>query len=316
VAACRESKVRVTLFHGRGGSVGRGGGPTYLAIQSQPPGSVDGRIRVTEQGEMIQAKFGLEDIAVRTLEVYTTATLDATLVPGRPATAEERARMQDLARVAGRAYRGIVFDHPRFVEYFRAVTPETELTLLNIGSRPARRPDKKSSGVESLRAIPWQFAWTQTRLLLASWLGVEEALGQAHARGETAVLRAMYRDWPFFRSTLDLMEMVLAKADPRIAAQYDRELVPPDLQPLGEELRGRLTKASQTIVAITGHGDLVSDNPVLRRSIDVRNPYVDPINLVQVELLRRLRAGGPDARLTRALMVTMNGVAAGLRNTG
>ena len=229
VAACREAKVRVTLFHGRGGSVGRGGGPTYIAIQSQPPGSVDGTIRVTEQGEMIQAKFGLEDIAVRTLEVYTTATLDATLMMGRPATAAERARMQELSRLASRAYRRIVFDHPRFVEYFRKVTPETELTLLNIGSRPSRRPDKKSAGVESLRAIPWQFAWTQTRLLLASWLGVEEALGQALERGEGEKLRAMYRDWPFFRSTLDLMEMVLAKADARIAAQYDRELVPADL---------------------------------------------------------------------------------------
>jgi phosphoenolpyruvate carboxylase len=316
VDACREAKVRVTLFHGRGGSVGRGGGPTYIAIQSQPPGSVDGTIRVTEQGEMIQAKFGLEDIAVRTLEVYTTATLDATLMTGRPATTAERARMQELSRFASRAYRRIVFDHPRFVEYFRKVTPETELTLLNIGSRPSRRPDKKSAGVESLRAIPWQFAWTQTRLLLASWLGVEEALGQALERGEGEKLRAMYRDWPFFRSTLDLMEMVLAKADARIAAQYDRALVPPDLQALGDELRGRLEGAIKTVLAVTGHTDLVSDNPVLRRSIDVRNPYVDPINLVQIELLRRMRADGHDARLERALMVTMNGVAAGLRNTG
>lgn len=316
VAACRENKTRVTLFHGRGGSVGRGGGPTYIAIQSQPPGSVDGTIRVTEQGEMIQAKFGLEDIAVRTLEVYTTATLDATLMMGRAATPGERARMQELSRLASRAYRRIVFDHPRFVEYFRKVTPETELTLLNIGSRPSRRPDKKSAGVESLRAIPWQFAWTQTRLLLASWLGVEEALGQALERGEAEKLRAMYRDWPFFRSTLDLMEMVLAKADGRIAAQYDRELVPADLQELGDELRGRLERAIKTVLAVTGHTDLVSDNPVLRRSIDVRNPYVDPINLVQIELLRRMRADGHDARLERALMVTMNGVAAGLRNTG
>jgi phosphoenolpyruvate carboxylase len=316
VAACRENKTRVTLFHGRGGSVGRGGGPTYIAIQSQPPGSVDGTIRVTEQGEMIQAKFGLEDIAVRTLEVYTTATLDATLMTGRPPTPVERARMQELSRLASRAYRRIVFDHPRFVEYFRKVTPETELTLLNIGSRPSRRPDKKSAGVESLRAIPWQFAWTQTRLLLASWLGVEEALGQALERGEGEKLRAMYRDWPFFRSTLDLMEMVLAKADARIAAQYDRELVPGDLRELGDELRGRLDRAIKAVLAVTGHSDLVSDNPVLRRSIDVRNPYVDPINLVQIELLRRMRADGHDARLERALMVTMNGVAAGLRNTG
>jgi phosphoenolpyruvate carboxylase len=316
VAACRDHGVRVTLFHGRGGSVGRGGGPTYLAIQSQPPGSVDGTIRVTEQGEMIQAKFGLEDIAVRTLEVYTTATLDATLKPVRPPSAAERMRMQDLAMAARRGYRRFVYDHPRFVEYFRAVTPESELTLLNIGSRPARRPAGKRSGVESLRAIPWQFAWTQTRLLLASWLGVEEALGQAMEQGDRDTLRAMYREWPFFRSALDLIEMVLAKADPRMAAQYDRALVPEDLQPLGTELRSRLDRAITTVLSITGHTDLVSDNPVLRRSIDVRNPYVDPINLVQVELLRRMRTAGHDERLERALMVTMNGIAAGLRNTG
>jgi phosphoenolpyruvate carboxylase len=265
---------------------------------------------------MIQAKFGLEDIAVRTLEVYTTATLDATLKPVRPPTAAERARMQDLALAARRGYRRFVYDHPRFVEYFRAVTPEVELTLLNIGSRPARRPAGKRSGVESLRAIPWQFAWTQTRLLLASWLGVEEALGQAMDKGDRDTLRTMYREWPFFRSALDLIEMVLAKADPRMAAQYDRALVPEDLQPLGAELRSRLDKAITSVLSITGHSDLVSDNPVLRRSIDVRNPYVDPINLVQVELLRRMRTGSHDERLERALMVTMNGIAAGLRNTG
>jgi phosphoenolpyruvate carboxylase len=315
VAACRDQGVRVTLFHGRGGSVGRGGGPTYLAIQSQPPGSVDGTIRVTEQGEMIQAKFGLEDIAVRTLEVYTTATLDATKRPVREPTREERERVEDLSRAARRAYRAVVYDHPRFVEYFRAVTPESELTLLNIGSRPARRPGK-AGGVESLRAIPWQFAWTQTRLLLASWLGVGDALGEAFKRDEGEALRAMYREWPFFRSALDLIEMVLAKADERIAAQYDRELVPADLRALGDDLRARLRQTIETVLAVTGHDDLVSDNPVLRRSIDVRNPYVDPINLVQIELLRRMRAEGHDSRLERALMVTMNGVAAGLRNTG
>jgi phosphoenolpyruvate carboxylase len=315
VLAAREAGVRLTLFHGRGGSVGRGGGPTYQAIQSQPPGSVDGTIRVTEQGEMIQAKFGLEDIAVRTLEIYTTATLEATLIPVPPSTPEQRARIEQLAIAARRAYRRIVYDHPRFVEYFRAVTPEPELSLLNIGSRPTRRPGATGQ-MQSLRAIPWQFAWTQTRLVLASWLGVEEALGDALARGEGETLRAMYRDWPFFSSTLDLIEMVLAKADGRIAERYDRGLVAPDLQPLGDELRSRLERAIDAVLAVTGHSRLVEDNPVLRRSIDVRNPYVDPINLVQVELLRRMRNGSTDPRLERALLVTMNGVAAGLRNTG
>jgi phosphoenolpyruvate carboxylase len=315
VEACRATGVRVTLFHGRGGSVGRGGGPTYIAIQSQPPGSVEGRIRVTEQGEMIQAKFGLEEIAVRTLEIYTTATLEASRMPVRKPTAEERERMEAIAFASRMGYRGVVYDHPRFVEYFRAVTPEPELALLNIGSRPSRRPGGRA-GVESLRAIPWQFAWTQTRLLLASWLGVDVAIGDALARGEGEALRTMYREWPFFRSALDLIEMVLAKADARIAAQYDRELVPEDLQALGDDLRARLDRAIAAVLGVTGHPELVADNPVLRRSIDVRNPYVDPINLVQVELLRRSRSGKADETLERALLVTMNGIAAGLRNTG
>jgi phosphoenolpyruvate carboxylase len=315
VEACRASGVRVTLFHGRGGSVGRGGGPTYIAIQSQPPGSVEGRIRVTEQGEMIQAKFGLEEIAVRTLEIYTTATLEASRMPVRKPTTAERERMEAIALASRMGYRGTVYDHPRFVEYFRAVTPEPELSLLNIGSRPSRRPGGRA-GVESLRAIPWQFAWTQNRLLLASWLGVDVAIGDALARGEADTLRTMYREWPFFRSALDLIEMVLAKADARIAAQYDRELVPPDLQGLGDDLRARLQRAVESVLRVTGHPELVGDNPVLRRSINVRNPYVDPINLVQVELLRRSRSGKADETLERALLVTMNGIAAGLRNTG
>lgn len=316
VGVARDAGVRLTLFHGRGGSVGRGGGPTYVAIQSQPPGSIDGTLRVTEQGEMIQAKFGLPDIALRTLEVYATATLEATLAPSAAATTGWRERMDQLAASARHAYRAIVFEHPRFVEYFRTATPEPELRTIHIGSRPARRP-AAGGGVESLRAIPWQFAWTQTRLLLASWLGIEDALGGALARGEGAALREMYEQWAFFRAVIDLMEMVLAKADGRIAALYDRGLVAPDLQELGGDLRARLDRAIDGILAVTGHRTLAESNPVLRRSIDVRNPYVDPINLVQVELLRRLRAAdGDDPRLHRAFVVTVNGIAAGMRNTG
>src|SRR5438094_895364 len=205
VATCREHGVALTLFHGRGGSVGRGGGPTYLAIQSQPPGSIDGTLRVTEQGEMIQAKFGLPDIAVRTMEVYTTATVEATLKPPLAPDPRWRSAMDRAATEARDAYRRIVREHPRFVEYFRSATPEPELRAINIGSRPARRPSPSSTGgaqdgIESLRAIPWQFAWTQTRLLLASWLGVEAALGEAAARGSEPPLDAMYDGWPFSRS--------------------------------------------------------------------------------------------------------------------
>ena len=314
VAACRRRGVPVTLFHGRGGSIGRGGGPTYLAIQSQPPGSVDGTLRVTEQGEMIQAKFGLIDIATRTLEVYTTAMLDAMLMPAAEPDRAWRETMDRLFDESRAAYRGVVHENARFVEYFRTATPEPELRAINIGSRPARR--SAAGGVEALRAIPWQFAWTQTRLMLASWLGIETALEGAQARGETDRLREMYARWPFFRSTLDLMEMVLAKADARIAAEYDRRLAPADLQELGNELRSRLARAAAAVLDVTRHRELVESNRVLRRSIDTRNPYVDPINLVQIELLGRLRQAPDDPELRRAFAITVNGIAAGMRNTG
>lgn len=310
VAACRETGVELTLFHGRGGSVGRGGGPTYLAVRSQPPGSVDGRLRVTVQGEMIQAEFGLIGIALRTLEIYTTATLDATLVPSAEPRPEWREEIERMSVAAARGYRGMVYDTPRFLDYFRTATPETELGTLNIGSRPARRGGAKK-GVESLRAIPWQFAWTQNRLLLPSWLGVDEALRAA----DDSMLKAMMRNWPFFQSTIELIEMVLAKAEPQIAAHYDRLLVPADLRDLGETLRARLTETMELVKRVTGHDRLLENNTALRRSIDVRNPYVDPINLVQAEILRRLRAAGDDC-LQDAFVVTVNGIAAGMRNTG
>ena len=333
VAACQRHGIDVTLFHGRGGSVGRGGGPTYVALQSQPSGSVDGTLRVTEQGEMIQALFGLPDIAVRTMEVYTTGTLDSWLTPGPSPSADWRECMDRLADDAARVYRGYAHELPAFIEYFRAATPQAELEDVNIGSRPARRAagrsgesavqssgrpsgPRNSGGIETLRAIPWQFAWTQTRLILGAWLGMEEAMERAFARGEEQRLREMYREWPHFRSVVDLFEMVLAKADVRIAAEYDRRLVPAELQPLGSELRQRLARAIAAILQVTGHRELLESNRVLRRSIDVRNPYVDPINLVQVELIRRLRRDGDDPRLRHAFKVTVNGIAAGMRNTG
>lgn len=310
VAACAEAGVELTLFHGRGGSVGRGGGPTYLAIHSQPPGSVDGRLRVTVQGEMIQAEFGLVGIALRTLEVYTTATLDATLAPSPAPRDAWRAAMQRMAEASARGYRRVVYETPQFVDYFRAATPEVELGDINIGSRPARRGGAKK-GVESLRAIPWQFAWTQNRLLLPSWLGVDDAL---HA-GDEAMLQAMMEEWPFFRSTIELIEMVLAKAEAKIAAYYDRLLVPEELCAIGETLRARLDTTIELVKRVTGHARLLETNHALRRSIDVRNPYVDPINVVQAEILRRLRQA-PDDALREAFVVTVNGIAAGMRNTG
>jgi phosphoenolpyruvate carboxylase len=258
----------------------------------------------------------LQDLAVRTLEVFTTATLEATLAPGPPPPPEWRTEVERLAGAARQSFRGQVYEHPRFVEYFRAATPEAEIGRLNIGSRPARR--SRGAGVGSLRAIPWQFAWTQTRLLLASWLGLEAALSDATADAATlGRVRAMYRGWPYFEVLLDLMEMVLAKADPQIAREYDRALVPADLRPLGDDLRARLALAIERLRAVTGHDELLQSNRVLKRSISVRNPYVDPINLLQVELLRRLRrTDAPDDRLWTAFVVTVNGIAAGMRNTG
>jgi phosphoenolpyruvate carboxylase len=315
VEAGKNQGVPLTIFHGRGGTVGRGGGPTVLAIRSQPPGSVNGTLRVTEQGEMIEAKFMAPGIALRTLEIYTTATLGATLAPVSPPKPEWRQLMDELAELGRRSYRSLVYEDARFLDYLRTATPIRELEeLLKIGSRPARR--RTGTDLGSLRAIPWVFAWTQTRLLLPTWLGVGEALAQAIEDGRAEELERMYKGWPFFQSTLDLIEMVLAKADPRIAAQYDRALVPEELRPLGEKLRARLTRTIEAVLRSTGHRDLLEQNSVLRRSISVRNPYVDPINLVQVEVLRRLRGVGEDERLHYALLLTVNGIAAGMRNTG
>jgi phosphoenolpyruvate carboxylase len=314
VGVCRERGVHLTLFHGRGGTVGRGGGPIYLAVSSQPPGSVEGELRITEQGEMIQAKFGLPGIALRTLELYTTATLRATERPAAPARPEWRSAMERMAAESREAYRTTV-DREDFIRYFRAVTPVRELDDLKIGSRPSRR--KPDGGLGSLRAIPWVFAWTQMRLMVPSWLGVDVALGRAIDRGELPALREMYEGWPFFRATLDLIEMVLAKCAPGIAELYERELAPEELRPIGDDLRRRHARAVAAVLAVTGHREPLEDNPVLRRSIEVRNPYVDPINLVQAQLLRRLRSGdAADEPLREALLVTINGIAAGMRNTG
>ena len=314
VQACREHGTRLTLFHGRGGSIGRGGGPTYAAIQSQPPGSIDGRLRVTEQGEMIQSKFGIPGIALRTLEVYTSAVAEATLRPSPRPGPEWRACMERLSQTAMAAYREVVRDDARFEPYFHAATPEAVLGELNIGSRPAHR--RADLNVEDLRAIPWIFAWTQTRLLLPSWLGVGAALEETLGSDRRDRLLAMYRGWPFMHATLDLVAMVMAKADMRIAACYDERLVPETLRPLGRDLRRRFAAATRAVLAVTGRDDLLASNPVLRHSIDVRNPYVDPLNIVQVDLLRRFRDDPENATLHDALLVTVNGIAAGMRNTG
>jgi phosphoenolpyruvate carboxylase len=263
---------------------------------------------------MIQAQFGLPGIAARTLEVYTTATLRATLQTPTELRETWRTMMKRLAQVSQEAYRAQVRDNADFVAYFQAATPVGELNHLHIGSRPTRR--QPGTDLASLRAIPWVFGWTQMRLMLPAWLGVGAALDQAIQEGSDRLLQAMYRDWPMFHATLDLIEMVLAKAEPHIAAQYDQQLAPPPLREIGRKLRQELAQTITAVHHITGQQALLEKNPVLRRSIAVRNPYIDPLHLVQVELLRRLRHCGEEAQVRDALLVTINGIAAGMRNTG
>ncbi|AWF79697.1 phosphoenolpyruvate carboxylase [Microbulbifer sp. A4B17] len=312
----RNHGIPLTLFHGRGGSISRGGSPTRMALLSQPPGSIAGRIRVTEQGEMIRFKYGRPSVAAYNLEQYVASTLEATLMPPAEPRSEWRAEMDRLTEVSVGNYREVVQDDPALVAYLRTVTPETELSRLALGSRPARR--KPGGGVESLRAIPWVFAWTQIRLMLPAWLGTGAALENAlkHA-DETDILQDMSRQWPFFQGVVDMLEMVLAKADPRVASWYEERLTKDtDLIHLGVSLRERLAHTVEALKQLTGRESLLDNNPVMRWSIRVRDPYTDPLHLLQAELMARLRERESDAVLESALMVTIAGIAAGMRNTG
>ncbi len=313
VHSARQHQVRMTLFHGRGGTVARGGGPAHLAILSQPPGSVDGRFRVTEQGEVIQAKYGLPGLAEETLELYLGAVLEATVSPPNSPEDSWREHMEKLSTVALQAFRGVVREQPDFVEYFKQATPEPELGSLKIGSRPARR--RLGTGIKYLRAIPWIFAWSQTRLMLPAWLGVGEALQTAENAGQLSALRIMQQHWPFWNTFLSLMEMVLAKADPRVAKWYEDRLVESRLRPLGHDLRQRFYLTRDQVLQASDHDQLLENNPALRQSVKVRNPYIDPLNILQVELLARHRAG-QNGLIDDALIIAINGIAAGLRNTG
>ncbi|WP_087503425.1 phosphoenolpyruvate carboxylase [Pseudomonas sp. SID14000] len=315
VRICAEHQVELLLFHGRGGTVGRGGGPAHAAILSQPPGSVAGRFRTTEQGEMIRFKFGLPGIAEQNLNLYLAAVLEATLLPPPPPQPAWREVMDQLAADGVKAYRGVVRENPDFVEYFRQSTPEQELGRLPLGSRPAKR---RAGGIESLRAIPWIFGWTQTRLMLPAWLGWETALNNALARGQGDLLAQMREQWPFFRTRIDMLEMVLAKADAQIAEAYDERLVQPHLLPLGAHLRDLLSQSCQVVLGLTGQSVLLAHSPETLEFISLRNTYLDPLHRLQAELLARSRSreAALDSPLEQALLVTVAGIAAGLRNTG
>lgn len=308
--------IELTLFHGRGGTIGRGGAPAHAALLSQPPRSLKNGLRVTEQGEMIRFKLGLPAVAVESLDLYASAILEANLFPPPEPKQAWRDVMDQGSQISCELYRGIVRGEPDFVPYFRAATPEQELSKLPLGSRPAKR--NPNSGVESLRAIPWIFAWMQNRLMLPAWLGAGKALQTLMEQGNEMLLKEMCKQWPFFSTRVGMLEMVFSKVDLWLAEHYDQRLVPPHLHPLGVRLRTQLKNDIQTVMSLSHEGQLMADLPWIADSIALRNIYTDPLNLLQVELLHRLRSQGdtPNPALEQALMITITGIAAGMRNTG
>ncbi|KND54392.1 Phosphoenolpyruvate carboxylase [Candidatus Paraburkholderia kirkii] len=330
VALFKEHGTTLRLFHGRGGTVGRGGGPTYQAILSQPPGTVDGQIRLTEQGEVIASKFGNPEIGRRNLETVVAATLEASLLPHENAPAQLphfEEVMQTLSDSAIAAYRALVYETPGFTDYFFSSTPIAEIAELNISSRPASRKlqDPKQRKIEDLRAIPWGFSWGQCRLLLTGWYGFGSAvaayLDQAGSDEERArrlaTLRKMCKTWPFFKNLLSNMDMVLAKTDLAVASRYAQLVTDKKLRKhVFDRIVAEHQRTCDVLAEITGRNERLADNPLLARSIKNRFPYLDPLNHLQVELLKRHRAGDQNVRLRRGIHLTINGIAAGLRNTG
>ena len=321
VEVFERNGVKLRLFHGRGGTVGRGGGPSHQAILAQPPGSVQGQIRITEQGEVIASKYSEPDIGRRNLETLVAATLEATLLDRASPRGDSESywgAMDELSAEGFKAYRNLVYETPGFVTFFRTATPITEIADLNVGSRPAAR--RKSDRIEDLRAIPWVFSWSLARIMLPGWYGFGTAVERlVQYRGEQglAMLQEMYRDWPFFQTLLSNMDMLLAKADIHIASRYAALVADQELR---DRIFGRIqTEMQRTVgylLAITGQRELLEFNPALARSFRNRSPYIDPLNHLQVESLRRFRAGDQDDKVKRAILLTINGIAAGLRNSG
>jgi phosphoenolpyruvate carboxylase len=321
VKMAEEQNIKLTLFHGRGGTIGRGGLPAKAAIHSQPPGSLKGGFRVTEQGETIRYKFGMPQLAKRSLSLYASAVVEAVTSPPPAPKQRWRELITQMAELGCENYRKTVRYNEEFVPYFRVATPEQELGKLPLGSRPAKR--KPSGGIESLRAIPWIFAWAQTRLVLPSWLGVMRAVEAVNTPENKTDVQQMIEQWPFFASRLSMLDMVFKKADPAISEAYDKRLVPENLMHFGEALREELTESMQSLLTITGHEHMMEDDPLGRDSMNIRAGYLQPLHYVQIELLKRIRtaeASGVEdddvQTLERAMMVAITGIAVGIRNTG
>ena len=313
----RTRGVRFTFFHGRGGALGRGGGPTNVAILAQPPGTVEGRIKLTEQGEVVAAKYSTRQIAHRELELFTGAALVSRLLeqPAPERLVVFEALLERMASRSREVYHDLVYRQPGFETFFEQATPIEEITRLRLGSRPARRSG--SLRIEQLRAIPWVFSWTQARIILPAWYGLGSALMQARDEAGLEVLQEMDRDWPFFAALLSNAEMALAKADMTIGERYAELVEDVTLRDaIWTPIRSEYERTRVQLLAVTGQTRLLDRTPVLQRSTERRNPYVDPLSFIQVELLRRLRHDGASEELTRAMLLTINGIAGGMRNTG
>ncbi len=307
-AQAKELDLQLELFHGRGGSPSRGGGRTYRAIRAQPEGTVEGRIRITEQGETIAARYADAELAQRSLEQTVSAVLLASALPNPPIKPEWREEMTRLSLASRERYRALVYDDPEFIRFFNEIAPIAELSQLNIGSRPPSR--KKSNAVESLRAIPWVFAWMQNRVLLPSWYGA----GTSLESGDLAMQREMWRDWPFFTGLIGTLEMALFKTDLGVAERY-MTLVDEDIASrFWDDLKAEHESVVERVLMITDQQRLLDQTPALQARLEHRNPWIDPLSHLQVELLRRLRAGRDEAR--SPLLATITGIAAGMRNTG
>jgi phosphoenolpyruvate carboxylase len=314
--------IQLRMFHGRGGTVGRGGGPSYQAILAQPPGTVRGQIRLTEQGEVIGSKYANPEIGRRNLETLVAATLEATLLqPTKPASKAFLEAASQLSAASMAAYRALVYETPGFTDYFFSATPIREIAELNIGSRPASR--KATQKIEDLRAIPWGFSWGQCRLALPGWYGFGSAVNSwldagPHTRKEgLAMLQKMYKQWPFFSTLLSNMDMVLAKSDLALASRYAELVSDTRLRKKTfATIEAEWQRTADALGQITGHKQRLAGNAALQRSIRHRFAYIDPLHHLQVELIRRYREGKADERVQRGIHISINGIAAGLRNTG